>query len=718
MKTLLSFFLLVNLTAVCFGQKQVTGVVTDGNDETIPGVKVSWGDDNYTQTDLSGTFNIVIPNDSDQVTVTFRHELYLPKTLKIYQDEDTVPVRMVEVVTELDKVTVTSHRYGRFSNYTEQSIVHPTDELMASANAFGDVLAGLVNSPGVQSHANDGRLMIQGGGPDENVYYIDGLILFNPYVESINAGNRFKCGWQLFEGTILQSGGWGASYGNALSGIVQMNTASTDPIRSLSAYVSQSNVGVQGQMGSERTVLTGELEYYNMRPYYDLIHSNAKWQRDYQQVKSEMSMMNRIGRKGQVKTILHYHHSTGAFTVPYSGYTWQYDKTEDDALANVAADIDLSDDWNLYAGANFAYIKQKSISCYVNGDSTDYHKINSHAKVELTRRGSAMNNLLGVENVLTDRDEQYHLWGDTTYRFTNNLLAAYDEVSINCIPRVDLNIGLRYEYSTLLRKGNIVPRLHLCYHTGEHSSLSLSSGLYHMMPQEELLRLDKDLKFRQSFNNALSYQWKQEGFLLHAEGYYKRYKQLETYTPDGRWYYNQIRNQGDGDVLGANIYVHGTAFQMLDYKVSYAYVDAKLRMGYMDRAVMPQYLSHNRLTFSTSTYVPWIKSLVAASWFIDDGATFYRFGRANESHHSPCRHQLDLSLNFIPTDHLELFLSCQNVYGRKNVYGYRYSAIDPNYREPVYTLDPRVYWLELSFTLIDKKDRIRYLRKKLEERLM
>lgn len=41
MKTLTSFFLLVNLTAVCFGQKQVTGVVTDGNDETIPGVKVS-----------------------------------------------------------------------------------------------------------------------------------------------------------------------------------------------------------------------------------------------------------------------------------------------------------------------------------------------------------------------------------------------------------------------------------------------------------------------------------------------------------------------------------------------------------------------------------------------------------------------------------------------------------------------------------------------------
>lgn len=718
MKNLALILTILGFSTVCFGQKRVLCVVTDGNDETIPNVKVSWGDDNSTITDQFGMFDIVLPEDSDCVTVNFRHDLYLPKTIKVYQDEDTIPVRMLESVTELDKVTVTSHRYGRFSNYNAQSIVQPTEELISNANAFGDVLSGLVNSPGVQSHANDGRLMIQGGGPDENVYYIDGLILFNPYVESINVGNRFKCGWQLFEGTILQSGGWGASYGNALSGIVQLNTASTDPIRSLTAYASQSNIGVLGQMGTERTVLTGELSYYNMRPYYDLIHSNAKWRRDYQEVKSEMSMMNRIGRKGQIKTILHYHHSTGAFMVPYSDYTWQYDKTEDDALANVAADIDLSENWNLYAGTNFAFLKQNSISCFVSGDSSDIRKINSHAKVELTRRGSFVNNLLGVENVLSDHDERYLLNGDTTYRFTNNLLAAYDEVSVNSIPDVDLSIGVRYEYSTLLHQSNIVPRLHLCYHTGEHSSLSLSSGLYNMMPQEDLLRLDKKMKFRHSFNNALSYQLKKDGFLLQAEGYYKRYRRLETYSPNGKWFYNQIQNKGDGDVKGANIYIHGTAFQLLDYKVSYAYVDAKLKIGYMSEAAMPQYLSHNRLTFSTSAYVPWIKSMVAASWFVDDGATFYRFGQVNQAHQSPCRHQLDLSLYYIPTDNIEVFLSCQNVYGRKNVYGYRYSTTDPKYREPVYTLDPRVYWLEFSFTLIDKKDRIKYLRKKLEERLM
>ena len=717
MKNLSLLFLLTCISATSFGQKKISGCVSDGSNEPVIGARVTLYDGQTTQTDGMGAFEFMMPADSDFVTIVLSHDLYQPKSLKVYQDEDTVPIRMIEIINELDKVMVTSHRYGRFSNYNAQNTVYETDELVSNANALGDVLSGLVNTPGVQSNANDGRLMIQGGGPDESVYYIDGLILFDPYVESINVGNRFKFGQQIFEGTILQSSGWGASYGNALSGIVQLNTSSTDRIKALTAYIAQSNVGLEGQMSTDNSVLTGEVSYYNMRPYYDMIHSNADWQRDYQEVTSDMSMMNRIGHKGQIKTILHYHHTTGEFTVPYSGYQWHYDKTEDDFFANVAADIDLSDDWNLYSGVNFSYLHQKSIDCFVNGDSSCLSKINSHSKIELTRRGTSVNNRLGVENVLSDIDRYYFWYGDTTCRFSNNLLSAYDEVSINSIPNIDMNIGARYEYSTLLKQSNLVPRLNICYHTGANSSLSVSSGLYNMMPQEDLLRLEKDLKFRQSFNNTLTYLYRKEDILLNAEVYYKKYRHLETYATDGRWLYNNIGNQGNGDVKGFNLYVKGTAFQFLRYQVNYAYTDANLRMGNMTRAAMPQYLSHNRLTLSANTYVPWIKSFVAASWFIDDGATFYRYGNVDVSHKSPSRHQLDLTLYIMPYKNLQVFLSCQNVYGRQNVYGYRYSA-DPDYKFPVSTLDPRIYWVEFSLSFVNKKDRMKYLRKRLEDRLM
>lgn len=710
------FFL--NISTLCYSQRMITVCVSDENNEPVIGVRITQSDGNTTQTDEFGVSEIVMPADSDCVTIALSHDLFLDKSIKIYQDEDTVPVRMIEIVNELDKVTVSAHRYGRFSNYSSQNIVYPTEDLVANANAFGDLLSGLVNTPGVQTNADDGRLMIQGGGPDESVYYIDGLILFNPYVESINVGNRFKFGKQLFEGTIMQSGGWSASYGNALSGIVQLNTASNDRVKALTAYLSQSNVGIEGQMSTGNTVLTGELSYYNMRPYYDMIHSNAHWQRDYQEMTSDLSVMNRIGHKGQIKTILHYHHTTGEFTVPYIGYQWHYDKTEDDCLANLAIDLDIADDWNLYAGANIAYLSQNSISRFANGDSSHLSKTNSHIKAELTRHGTSVNHRLGVENVISIMNEHYFLNGDTTCQYRNNLLSAYYEASLDCVKNLDVNLGVRYEYSTLLNQSNLAPRLNICYHMGALGSLSLSSGLYNMMPQEDLLRIDRNLKFRQSINNTLTYQYRNNDFMIQAEGYYKKYHRLETYNLSGRWLFNDIDNRGDGDVKGVNVFLQGTAFQMLQYRVNYSYTDANLQMGSMNKASMPQYLSKNRLTLSANTYVPWIKSFVAASWFIDDGSTFYRYSNVDDSHHSPCRHQLDLGLYIMPYKDFQVYFSCQNVYGRKNVYGYRYSVSNPELREPIYTLDPRIYWVEFSITFINKKDRMKYLRKRLEDRFM
>ena len=710
--------LTLSLTSLCYGQRQVVGIVVDNNDEPIPGVKVSLSEGFIQLTDPMGQFQVTLPPDSDFVTVALSHELYQPKTVRVYQDEDTIPVRMMDVVTELDKITVTSHRYGRFSNYSPQTEPFATEEITAHANAFGDILAGMVNTPGVQSNANDGRLMIQGGGLDECLYYADGLILFNPYVESINVGNRFKLGQNLFEGTAIQSGGWSASYGNALSGIVQLNTASENQPKALTLYLSQSNAGVEGQLSTDQTILRGEVSYYNMRPYYDMIHSRADWRRDYQEITTDFSMLNRLARRGQLKTIVHYHHTTGEFVVPYSGYRWHYDKTEDDAFVNTAADVNLSDDWNLYTGANLAYRRQNSIGRISVGDSSALRQLNSHAKMELTYRGLNVNNRVGVENVLSHLDEDYWLNGDTTLRFTSHLMSLYDEVSVNAIPRVDLNLGVRLEYSTLLRSHNLMPRLYVGYHTGEHSTVSLSSGLYNQLPREELLRLNQDMSFRQSFNNTLSYQYRQENLMVQVDAYYKKYRHLETFTTDGPWIYNQIGNQGSGEVMGTNVFVKGSAWQVLNYWVNYSYLDAQLQTGYYPRAVMPDYLSHQRLTVSASTYVPWIKAFASASWFLDDGATFYRLGNVDDRHHSPRRHQLDLALYLMPYKNLSVYLSCQNVYGRKNVYGYRFSPTDPKVKEEVNTLDPRIYWVEFSITLINKKDRMKYIRKRLEDRMM
>jgi hypothetical protein len=77
----------------------------------------------------------------------------------------------------------------------------------------------------VQANDNDGRLIIQGGGTDESQIYINDLIVANPYtLASKNNGVRSRFNSDLFEGIVLQSGGFNAEFGQALSGIVNLNT--------------------------------------------------------------------------------------------------------------------------------------------------------------------------------------------------------------------------------------------------------------------------------------------------------------------------------------------------------------------------------------------------------------------------------------------------------------------------------------------------------------
>ena len=74
----------------------ITVCVSDENNEPVIGMRITQSDGNTTQTDEFGVSEIVMPADSDCVTIALSHDLFLDKSIKIYQDEDTVPVRMIE----------------------------------------------------------------------------------------------------------------------------------------------------------------------------------------------------------------------------------------------------------------------------------------------------------------------------------------------------------------------------------------------------------------------------------------------------------------------------------------------------------------------------------------------------------------------------------------------------------------------------------------------
>jgi hypothetical protein len=133
--------------------------------------------------------------------------------------------------------------------------------------------------------------------------------------------------------------------------------------------------------------------------------------------------------------------------------------------------------------------------------------------------------------------------------------------------------------------------------------------------------------------------------------------------------------------------------------MSYSYADANIKSGVFKSAIQPGYLAKNTLNMTTKYWFSPIRSMLGASFFIDSGATFYdKEGDLSIQRKSPYRHRLDVSWSYLPAKGVIIHFSCQNVLGRKNIYGYEHSSISSNVR-PVSNPGKQFFYIGVFITL-------------------
>lgn len=95
------------------------------------------------------------------------------------------------------------------------------EEIQKSAGARNDPLLAVVNTAGVHAGGFSGAPAVRGGGPNDNLYYLDGFEIGNPYhfgglVSVFNANTLSK--------VDLYSGALPARYGNVMSAVIDVET--------------------------------------------------------------------------------------------------------------------------------------------------------------------------------------------------------------------------------------------------------------------------------------------------------------------------------------------------------------------------------------------------------------------------------------------------------------------------------------------------------------
>ena len=171
-------------------------------------------------TNLYGHFSLTLKSDSVSLRVTFVG--YEPQyfNFRLIANRE-LNVRLRQSIT-LEEVTITAERTGDMRSSQMSAMEMPVEVVKSVPVLFGeaDIIKALQLMPGVQSgsEGNSG-MYVRGGGPDENLFLLDGVPLYNVS----HMGGFFSAfNTDAVKNVTLYKGSFPARFGGRLSSVLDV----------------------------------------------------------------------------------------------------------------------------------------------------------------------------------------------------------------------------------------------------------------------------------------------------------------------------------------------------------------------------------------------------------------------------------------------------------------------------------------------------------------
>lgn len=686
-------------------QVKVAGIIVDRYNTPIPGVHVYFnGKLEKTVSGLNGDFILSFPDTLGRRLLRLETISYKSKTIQLNKGQTAVKVVLLDSLYHLQAVTVAASRQGRFSDYTAQTIQMSPLDIATNPAAMADLLANMRVMPGVQTNDNDGRLIIQGGAPGESQVYIDDLLVPDPYnISSKNSGARSRFSSEQFEGIALQSNGYNAEFGQALSGIANLNTKKRERIDT-KTDLSFTSVGasVSTQAGKPSYAFRANVNYLNLAPYNWTVPDAYDWHKPYEQLSADFFLTKDFSNRTRLTV-----QATGSYS--RAGYT--YRSADSIPFTNNIAERYLYAQSNLYHSFSPSLSLSAASNVVINGfgltdagtpgDRLHNRSLWNHSKATVQYRSEHLVNRTGIEYVYNPYRETYTWKEDYHLDVHNNWGCIYNDTKWILNNNLSVNIGLRGEYARALGRFNVTPRFYIGYQPWKEHVFSGSAGLYKQLPAIEYLKYGDPLNFASVTKGTLSYTYTRRNTRLQFDAYYKVYDGLVTYTSSG-YRPTGLRSNGKGDSRGANLFVKSEAGK-LEYWFTYSFNHTRVQYGRHTTRVEPDYLSAHNFNLTLKYWISSLNSLVGCNYYIASGSPWYVSDTSGKRGETPLRNRLDLSWSFLPKPWFIIHFGCQNVLGYENIYGYEYSSVHPDVVRPVVSPEKRFYFVGVFITFSQSK---------------
>ena len=484
-----------------------------------------------------------------------------------------IQIEMEENQTELEGVTVTASPFRRDIESPVSLRIIGLQEIEKSPGANRDISRIVQSYPGVAfspiGYRND--LIVRGGSPSENRFYLDGVEIPNINHFSTQGASGGPVGIlnaDLIREVNFYTGAFPTDKGNALSSVLDFKLRDGDMERnSLKATLGASEVSLasNGHLGKKTSYLVSVRQSY-LQFLFDMLglpflptFTDAQFKLKTRfDARNELTVLG-LGGIDKMKLNTKANNEDNEYILSYLPKIQQETFT-------------LGAVYRHYAGAHVQSVVASH--SYLNNRNTKYQQNDEsdpdHLMLRL--RSTEQNTQLRLENSSSFRNWKvtvgtsldYSQYSNTTFQkvYTDHaqtfdyhtylgimrwgLFGTVNYTSID--ERFTASLGLRADannYSAAMKdlSDQLSPRLSLSYQLTEHWSLSGNAGLYYQLPPYTALGFKNNnglyankyaLRYMQVSQGSIGLNWRKgDTFEVSVEGFYKDYDKIPLSVADG-----------------------------------------------------------------------------------------------------------------------------------------------------------------------------------------
>lgn len=589
----------------------------------------------------------------------------------------------------------------------------------------GNITSALKTMPGAQAVGESGDLFVRGGTGTETKVFIDGLLVSNfTYSSPSNMAARSRFAPGSFTGTFFSTGGYSAQYGQAMSSALVLDTEDM-PVKSSAEFMLSpilASAGLTRVSRDRKISYGGGVSHTNLGLYNALAPGTVLFSQAPRFWDGNAFVRRQFRNGGLLKVFVNGGISRMMLDRPnldYANVTNRIGLRNQNLYSNLIYRQLLSNGWMWKAGLSYSR----------NTDRTDVA-----ARFENSNRADSLlfvadnSSLWQVRNVLSKlvlartrlhvgQEFQRITESRNALQYTDSFGAVFAETESYLTDRLSARVGIRAEYSSRLNRLNVAPRLSLGYSAGDNGLLSVSYGQFYQKPDRPYLLQSADLTYARADHYIVSYQQTANDRTFRTEVYAKRYTNLVRTQP-------VLNNGGYGFARGFELFFRDKkTVKGVDYWLSYSFLDTKRQFLDYPTSVQPSFAARHTASVVIKRFFSGIKTNVGLAYTVASGRPYAspavprrdwaNPGRLNESFmadRTPAYHNLGLNvahLMSIRKTQSVLVLTVSNVLGNRQVFGYTYSARDPQRREAIVPTNNPFVFVGLIVNLgVDRRQEI------------